>query len=154
MTLTLTLTFGEVGNVSYERMQYDSFFQCVVLQCMQTKVSKMKLVPLIVGYARDACWLLAYADELVLNSKFVYDPNESCWLLPEVHGANSGTKMSSIVKGMQPAGKTGHLVAYKDFSVPSLPEAPKLLRASGRAHVTRWRATSRPSSLCTRPATT
>ena len=110
--------------MSYERMRYDSFFRCVVLQCMQVKVHKMKLVPLIVGFCRLSCWVLAWADELVQNDKNVYDPDHSCWLLPGVQGAQSGTKMSSIVKGMQPAGKDGHLVGYKDFSVSSLPDAP------------------------------
>jgi len=44
--------------------------------------------------------------------------------LTEVHGANSGTKMTAIVKGMQPSDKTGHIAMYKDFSISSLPEAP------------------------------
>ena len=65
---------GEVGNVSYERLRYDTFFQCVVLQCMQTKVHKMKLVPLIVGFCRLSCWVLAWADEMVQNDKNVYQP--------------------------------------------------------------------------------
>ena len=115
---------GEVGNVSYERLRYDTFFQCVVLQCMQTKVHKMKLVPLIIGFCRLSCWVLAWVDELILNDKMVYDPDHACWLLPGVQGAQSGTKMSSIVKGMQVAGKEGHLAKYKDFSVSSLPDSP------------------------------
>ena len=115
---------GHHGNVSYERMRYDTYFQCVVLQCMQTKVHKMKLVPLIVGCCRLTCWVLAWADEMIQNDKNVYDAAETCWLLPGVQGANSGTKMSSIVKAMQPPGKAGHQVAYKAYSVDSLPEAP------------------------------
>ena len=65
---------GHHGNVSYERMRYDTYFQCVVLQCMQTKVHKMKLVPLIVGFCRLSCWVLAWADEMVQNDKNVYQP--------------------------------------------------------------------------------
>ena len=115
---------GEVGNVSYERLRYDTFFQCVVLQCMQTKVHKMKLVPLIVGFCRLSCWVLAWVDELILNDKNVYDPEHACWVLPGVQGAQSATKMSAIVQGMQTVGKRGHLAKYSDFSVSSLPDTP------------------------------
>ena len=94
-----------MANISYEGMRYDPFFGCVFMQIMQVKVKKKKLVPLIAGRTRHECWVLAWADLLVLDDKLAHDPSaDSTWLLPEVHGPQAGTKMSSIVKGMQPAG--------------------------------------------------
>ena len=88
LNLNLTLTFGKVGNLCYDSMRYDTFFRCAIIQCFQMKVSKVKIVALIAGFSRHCCWLTSWADELVLNDKNVYDTEQSCWVVPEVHGAN------------------------------------------------------------------
>ena len=51
-----------------------------------------------------------------------YSEDEKPWLLPELQGDNSGTKLTGYVKAMQ-KGEKGR-VAYSHVAVASLPEAP------------------------------
>ena len=58
---------------------------------------------------------------LTLSLLQVYGEGMKPWLIPELHGDNSGTKLSGYIKGMQ---KKGGLQRYKDVAVEDLPENP------------------------------
>ena len=90
----------------------------------------MKMLVFVAGADRHADWMLDLGDHLCHFSRLseehpcmVYSSGETAWLLPQLQGDNSGTKLSGYIKGIQPAVRGG-LVRYKDFAVPSLPSQP------------------------------
>ena len=54
----------------------------------------------------------------------VYKMDESSWLLPDLQGNNSGTKMNGYIKGLQTPGKPGALATYARVAVSTLPPKP------------------------------
>ena len=123
---------SEVGYITLDGLQYDTFFKCAFAECQQSKSAKLKFIPFIAGCTRHSDWLIDWADALIMDrGRTVYSLGEPAWLAPAVQGATSGSKITGFVKGLQPTGRQGATDKYKDFAVSSLPTDPS---AAGFRH--------------------
>ena len=76
--------------------------------------------------------MLDYGDYLVMDKgRTTYDPNGSNFLIPEIAGSGAGTKLTAVLKGIQPEGCKGSMPTYADFRVTTLPTEPS---AGGLRH--------------------
>ena len=94
-------------------------------ECPQSKPSKLKFVPLVAGATRHEDWTLQFGDDLVLQrGRMMYDSAVKTWLLQFLQGDGASTKMSNIMKALQPLGRSGAQQKYSRVAVSILPPAP------------------------------
>ena len=125
---------AEPSALNYNSMVWNVKFQCAAMQSPQSKTSKCKYVVFPSGICRHSDWMLDFGDNLVFEARsldhmnMVYPQGDSVaaselpWLLPDLQGDNSGTKLSNYIKGLQP-GRAG-LAKYAQVAVPDLPSNP------------------------------
>ena len=58
---------AEVSWTTYDGLSWDSHFQMVFVEIMDSKNSKVKLIPYAAGKTRHHCWYLHLADYLALQ---------------------------------------------------------------------------------------
>ena len=112
-------------------MKWNVLHDATVAECFQSKPSRLKLCAFLAAPHRHADWTVDFGDYLVFDRGMtIFAPDDDavgkCYLLPELATANSGTKLSSYIKGMQLDGLPGSLKKYSDAgcAVPSLPPEP------------------------------
>ena len=111
---------------------WDAFFSSAWCEVPQSKSSKLKYAVFMAGKDRLTDWMLDYGDYLVMDKgRTTYDPNGSNFLIPEIAGSGAGTKLTAVLKGIQPEGCKGSMPTYADFRVTSLPTE---LSAGGLRH--------------------
>ena len=75
-------------------LEYDTFYQCGVLEVAQTKTSKLKRISLVIGRTRRSCWFLKFADHMAMSKHRLTYNSESggCWLFPELQSVKTVSK--------------------------------------------------------------
>ena len=123
---------GEPGKITLSDMTWNLLFDCPIALAPQQKVGKNKFVPLIPGVDRHADWALDFGDDLCLQrGSYIYDSSAKAYLLPDLSGDHSGTKIGNYVKGLQPAGQPGSLTKYHHVTCCCLPPQPTAAGALG-----------------------
>ena len=123
---------SEAGFLSLDSMNWDEFFGCPFTEVPQSKSSKLKYALFIAGNDRHSDWFIDYGDYLILDrGRTVYSNDEPNFLIPELAGKDSGTKITQALKGIQPPGFKGHVAKWAEHSISSLPNAPS---AGGFGH--------------------
>ena len=116
---------GEPAFLSFEGLQWNLLHGAPCFECPQSKPSKLKFVPLVAGATRHEDWTLQFGDDLVLQrGRMMYDSAVKTWLLQFLQGDGASTKMSNIMKTLQPLGRSGAQQKYSRVAVSILPPAP------------------------------
>mmetsp|Transcript_32481 Transcript_32481/g.85251 ORF Transcript_32481/g.85251 Transcript_32481/m.85251 type:complete len:546 (-) Transcript_32481:630-2267(-) len=116
---------GEAAHVSYNGMRFNALFQTLMIECPQSKASKVKQVPYVAGFDRHSDWALCFGDHLVWQgSRLKWDSSGRNLIMPELQSESGNNKLTEWIKGMQPAPHPGALAKYKHVAVESLPAHP------------------------------
>jgi hypothetical protein len=117
---------GEIGFLSYKKLDWDEELQCVHVEVAQMKTTKTKSLVFSAGANRHICWFIALGDRLATESRDTwYEANEEYhWLFPDLTGTTTpGTRIGEYMKALFPHGVAGSSnKEYKDYVVESLPE--------------------------------
>ena len=118
---------SEPGAMSLNSLRWNRLHSAASIESPQSKPSKMKWVIFLAGVNRHADWMLDLGDYLCFLSResdqhknLVYPSDETAWLVPELQGDHSGTKISNYLKGIT----RGGLQKYAHVAVTSLPPHP------------------------------
>jgi len=118
---------SEPGAMSLNSLRWNRLHSAASIESPQSKPSKMKWVIFLAGVNRHADWMLDLGDYLCFLSResdvhknLVYPSDETAWLVPELQGDHSGTKISNYLKGIT----RGGLQKYANVAVTSLPPNP------------------------------
>jgi hypothetical protein len=83
-------------------LEWDDEMEGVFAEIHQSKTAKAKLIAYVAGADRFCCWFLALGDYLAFNPPPVYNSDEPCWAIPELHATSSpGTKLGDWLKALR-----------------------------------------------------
>ena len=90
---------GECQFLSYEGIRWDDTFECAFAETLQSKTSKIKIIPFAAGRTRHDDFYLSLADLLAARTASVYDPAYCDWILPDLRNAGSASSvLGSYIK--------------------------------------------------------
>jgi hypothetical protein len=122
---------GEIGFLSYKKLDWDEELQCVHVEVAQMKTTKTKRLVFSAGANRHICWFTALGDRLATESRAAtwFETNEEYhWLFPDLTGTMTpGHRIGEYMKALVPvkggeAGPSNKRKEFVDYVVESLPE--------------------------------
>lgn len=114
---------SETACCLWDSLEWDFENECVFIEIVESKKSKLKLIAYVAGADRHADWFIKLGDYLVLHEPPIYNSDEPVWLVPELHGSDSpGTKLGDFLKALRPP-QRGGANAYAEFAVKELPDS-------------------------------
>ena len=118
---------GEIGFLSYKKLDWDEELQCVHVEVAQMKTTKTKRLVFSAGANQHICWFTALGDRLATESREAwYEANEEYhWLFPDLTGTTTpGHRIGEYMKALLPHGVAGSSKKkeFERYVVESLPE--------------------------------
>ena len=103
----IMLTYAAAGRtaeavyLTFESLNVDSFYGCLLSTIYQPKTGKMKDVPFVAARDRHADVALALADHFVLNRFKPYCPDDAAYVFPDVVMlSNPNDKLNGFIKNV------------------------------------------------------
>jgi hypothetical protein len=102
---------SETAWLSWDAMDFDVHYKCVIAELPQSKVSELKLVAFMAGSTADSCFFVAVGDDMVMNGgrpSALYSSSSTPWVFPELQAHNTpGTAIGKAMRALLPNGRGG-----------------------------------------------
>ena len=117
---------GEIGSLSYKKLDWDEELQCLHVEVAQMKTTKTKRLVFSAGANRHICWFVAWGDRLTTETREAWfdDNDEYHWLFPDLIGTTSpGQRIGEYMKALVPHDIPGSSKKkeFEDYVVKTMP---------------------------------